>query len=351
MAETAIVQQRPAALALASVDPQALISQAIAAGAGIETMERLVALAREVRQMAARDAWYEAMARFQGECPSIYKTRSATIRTRQGGSYAYSFAPLDEIKPKVDPVLAKFGLSARWTSPVIEPTKVTVECLVSHELGHSESSGPVTMPIIQGQEDTGANPMQRVAIAMTYAKRYSLLGIIGMAPEDDDDAKGAGTVAGAAGAAPPPQSEDGSALVTGIETKTGTSKANKPWTMYTITFDDGRSGTTFSESLMTVAHDAKNFGARVVPTLEQKGQYWNLLELVMVEPEAGEAVAFITENNENRLLAIARGLKPVAWTDDQLHDLLTSKGIGSVKEIPLAEYEAIIDAIKAGPKK
>ena len=120
---------------------------------------------------------------------------------------------------------------------------------------------------------------------------------------------------------------------------------------FRITFDDGRSGTTFSESLMTVAHDAKNFGARVVPTLEQKGLYWNLLELVMVEPEAGEAVAFITENNENRLLAIARGLKPVAWTDDQLHDLLTSKGIGSVKEIPLAEYEAIIDAIKAGPKK
>ena len=271
MAETAIVQQRPAALALASVDPQALISQAIAAGAGIETMERLVALAREVRQMAARDAWYEAMARFQGECPSIYKTRSATIRTRQGGSYAYSFAPLDEIKPKVDPVLAKFGLSARWTSPVIEPTKVTVECLVSHELGHSESSGPVTMPIIQGQEDTGANPMQRVAIAMTYAKRYSLLNILGLAPEADEDGGGKG---------------------------------------------NGQEPTAAEASAAGPSGDA-----------------------------------LINEGQVRRFYAIARGTKPVAWTDEQITKLLNEHSYETVKAVKLRDYDTIVDLLKAGPGK
>ena len=345
------VLARRESTSLARLDPQALIAQAIQTGSGIETMERLVALAREVRADQAREAWYDAMAEFQRQCPAIKKTASAEIRTKSGAKFTYKFAPLDEITSTIQPVMGPLGLSVSWRS-AIEADRVVVSCRISHTLGHHEDSGDVAMPIETAEVGgSGANPAQRVGIALTYAKRYSLLGIIGMAPEDDDDAKGAGTVAGAAGAAPPPQSEDGSALVTGIETKTGTSKANKPWTMYTITFDDGRSGTTFSESLMTVAHDAKNFGARVVPTLEQKGQYWNLLELVMVEPEAGEAVAFITENNEKRLLAIARGLKPVAWTDDQLHDLLTSKGIGSVKEIPLAEYEAIIDAIKAGPKK
>ncbi len=44
------------------------------------------------------------------------------------------------------------------------------------------------MPIGGGDDRSGANPAQRVGIAATYAKRYSLLGILGIAPEDDDDA-------------------------------------------------------------------------------------------------------------------------------------------------------------------
>ena len=81
---------------------------------------------------------------------------------------------------------------------------------------------------------------------------------------------------------------DGSALVTGVSSKTGKNKAGRAWTMYAITFDDGRSGSTFDEPLARAAADAKAAQALVIPVLEQKGQYWNLTELARVssaEPE------------------------------------------------------------------
>lgn len=168
---------------LAGLDPQTLILTAIEKGAGIDTMERLVALAKEVREIQAREAWYEAMARFQATCPSIKKTKTARIVGR--ATYSYSYAPLDEIMSVIQPVMGPLGLSVSWRSRV-EVDKVIVSCRVSHTFGHHEESGEIAMPIVVG-DGTGANPAQRVGIATTYAKRYALLGIIGMAPEDDED--------------------------------------------------------------------------------------------------------------------------------------------------------------------
>ena len=170
------------------LDPQALIVKAIEAGAGIDTMERLVALAKDVREVQAREAWYSAMAEFQRTCPPIKKTATANITTRTGPGYSYHYAPLDEIMGVIQPEMGPLGLSVSWRSR-FEPGQVIVSCRVSHTLGHHEESGDIAMPVVQGDGASGANPAQRVGIAATYAKRYSLLGIIGMAPEDDDDAQ------------------------------------------------------------------------------------------------------------------------------------------------------------------
>ena len=47
-------------MSLATLNPQALMAMAIEKGAGIETLEKLVALATEVKRMTAREAWYKA---------------------------------------------------------------------------------------------------------------------------------------------------------------------------------------------------------------------------------------------------------------------------------------------------
>jgi hypothetical protein len=273
MTETAQVVQHPARQesTLARLDPQVLIEKAIEANVGIETMERLVALAERVREIQAKAAWYDAMAEFQRTCPAIVK--SATARMPK---YSYKFAPLDEICSTIQPVMGPLGLSMRWTTPKIEGDKVTIACIISHRFGHFESSGDVVMPIMgatqrnDGSGEGGANAAQRVGISMTYAKRYALLGIIGMAPEDDDDA------------------------------------GNAP-------ADEGQGR----------AEDQP--------------------------PLPGQAL--ITEPQTKRFYAIARGTKPVAWNDEQIHDLLTSYQLNAVAEIPMAVYDAIVDKLKAGPKK
>ncbi len=174
--------------ALARIDTQALLLKAIESNAGIETMERLVALAKDMKAQMAREAWYEAMAAFQRECPAIKKTREATIPTRGGGGFSYSYAPLDEIVAVVQPILGAHGLSVSWRTR-LEANQVIACCRISHVLGHSEDSGDTHIPIVQG--DGGANPMQRVGIATTYARRYSLVSVLGLAPEDDDDGQAA----------------------------------------------------------------------------------------------------------------------------------------------------------------
>jgi hypothetical protein len=185
--------------ALARLDPQSLISQAIEKGAGIETLERLVALAERVQKITAKQAYDAAMAEFQRDCPPIFKTREARIATRTGGGYKYTFAPLDEITAVISPHMGKVGLSFRWRVPSPEEwksdgDKIAQICRITHAAGHYEESGVVTMPVERAVEGgSGANPMQRVGIALTYAKRYSLLTAIGRAPEDDDqDGAGGG---------------------------------------------------------------------------------------------------------------------------------------------------------------
>ncbi len=176
--------------ALVRIDPQLLLAKAVEGNASIETLERLVALAKDVREVQAREAWHEAMAEFQRRCPAIKKTSKAHIETARG-SYSYSYAPLDQIMEVVRPLLGELGLSVFWSSRV-EPQRVNVFCRIAHVLGHSESSGEISMPIPDASERGGGNPAQRVGSALTYARRYSLLQVTGLAPEDDDDATGVG---------------------------------------------------------------------------------------------------------------------------------------------------------------
>jgi ERF superfamily len=175
----------PEPVALARLDPQALISKAIEAGAGIDTLERLVTLAKDIRQVTAREAWYEAMAQFQQTCPAILKSKTAKIVTARG-SYSYSYATLEEILGVVQPLLGQLGLSVSWRQKH-DPHAVEASCVVAHKLGHQEESGFIAMPY---GTDGRMNPAQAVGSALTYARRYSLLAILGLAPEDDDDAEG-----------------------------------------------------------------------------------------------------------------------------------------------------------------
>lgn len=246
------------------VNPQALIQAAVETGAGMETLERLVALYKDVRAERAKAAWHKAMAEFQRTCPPVFKTATAQIKTRTGAGYSYSFAPLQEILGTVQPVLAPLGLSVSFRVKH-GPNQVIASARVSHEFGHSEESGEVQMPVVD--EGSGANAAQRVGIAATYAKRYALLAILGLAPESDTDSgKGeppkmqqprrASEPAPAPAPAPEPASTAPlpnvwTGLVLAVDEKAG-----KGWKLYSVRCEGGETFSTFDAKHARFAREA-----------------------------------------------------------------------------------------------
>lgn len=249
------------------INPQALIQAAVETGAGMETLERLVALYKDVRAERAKAAWHKAMAEFQRTCPPILKTATAQIRTRTGAGYSYSFAPLQEILGTVQPHLAPLGLSVSFRVKH-GPNQVIASARISHEFGHFEESGEVQMPVVD--EGSGANAAQRVGIASTYAKRYALLAILGLAPESDTDA-GKGEPpkveqprrASDAGRpeeagpkpAPAPQPQKSTSLWVGTVLSVD-EKRGKGWTLYSVRGEDGMTFSTFDAKHARFAREA-----------------------------------------------------------------------------------------------
>ena len=131
--------------------------------------------------MAKHDNIAAALAAFQADIPSIAK--SATADT---GKYSYSYAPLDELVPLILPLLAKHGM-AFTTVPTFRqfgegrPEFVLYAALI-HESGQKiEGDYPLVDP---------RTPPQQIGSAITYARRYALTALTGVAPggEDDDGA-------------------------------------------------------------------------------------------------------------------------------------------------------------------
>lgn len=176
----------------ATVNPEALLATAIEKGVGIETLERLLALREKLNAENARAAFFQALAGFQSECPIIPKTKTAKIEGSRG-SYTYSYAPLEVIVARVQPLLQKWGLSAVFDTVVTDVALQSV-CTVHHVAGHHEASS-FQVPIDKAAR---MNDAQKVASASTYAKRYAYCNALGiLTGDDDDDAHSAGpTVTG-----------------------------------------------------------------------------------------------------------------------------------------------------------
>lgn len=261
-----IVKRESQSIEQVTLDPQALITKAIEAGSGVETLERLFALAKDVQATKARSAWYAAMADFQRSCPSPKKDKTANA-----GSFAFKYATLDEWMSTILPVMGPLGLSVSWRKHEEAKDAVTYSCIVSHELGHSEESGPVTMPVMAGlPNDRGANAAQRVGIAHSYAMRYSLRAIIGLAPTDDEEAAPSGpqvqqpqraSAPPAAAAKPAGQVEVWTGTIKSVTEQKGTTNG-KAWTLYEVEGTDGFKCGTFHKSERDFAKEA--IGSEVV---------------------------------------------------------------------------------------
>lgn len=124
----------------------------------------------------------EALAQAQALFKPILKDKVATVRMRKGdnagGTYTYNYADLSSVIDATKEALSKNGLA------IMQPVEFQGERLVLHtKLLHSSgemqsSFWPLPPP---------HTPAQEMGSALTYARRYSMSAILGVASEDDDD--------------------------------------------------------------------------------------------------------------------------------------------------------------------
>ena len=115
-----------------------------------------------------------ALAKASADFPDIKKDAKVSIPTKAGGQFEFKYATLGAIYKAVRPALSENGLSI--VHLVDGPALVTV---LQHSSGESISS---TIPIGQPRE------WKEYGSALTYAKRYAVSGLLGVAADDDTDA-------------------------------------------------------------------------------------------------------------------------------------------------------------------
>lgn len=123
-----------------------------------------------------------ALAKAQGEFVAIEKAKTAKVKgqTKDGRSfdYTYKYADIADVLAGLLPPLSKHGLS------VIQPTLVIdgvmmIRTRILHASGQwIESDYPVSS--INGDH-------QKMGGALTYARRYALCSLVGVAAEEDTD--------------------------------------------------------------------------------------------------------------------------------------------------------------------
>ena len=120
-----------------------------------------------------------ALAAVQREIPSVAKGATATVQTKTGGEYKYQYADLAVITPLILPLLGRNGL-AFTAQPTLVGDAFVLQYTLAHESGETVA-GMYPLP-----DPIGAKP-QEIGSAITYARRYALCAVTGVAPGGDDD--------------------------------------------------------------------------------------------------------------------------------------------------------------------
>jgi hypothetical protein len=122
----------------------------------------------------------EALAELQAALPDVGKGQTANA-----GTYSYSYADLADCSTAIMPRLAAHGLSFSAKPTLTEDGRFVLRYVLRHASGEDDG-GDYPLP------DPTKASAQQVGSAITYARRYTLCAVTGLAPHgEDDDGKAA----------------------------------------------------------------------------------------------------------------------------------------------------------------
>lgn len=135
----------------------------------------------------------KALVAAQLELQDPRKLRTAKVRTKSGADYSYSYSGLQDVIPTIRKVLSGHGIAITQCASMGERGPL-VTTQLTHVSGQYFRSA-LTMP-------SGPSP-QDIGSAITYARRYSVEAMLGLAAEDDDGQRAQASVeAGPVASAP-----------------------------------------------------------------------------------------------------------------------------------------------------
>ncbi len=106
------------------------------------------------------------------------KAFGPALKDRVNAGFKSKYADLGACIDAVENALLDNGIACYHESTE-DPAGITVECVLLHESGEMIRGGKLHVPAVK-QDPQGFGS------AMTYARRYSLMAVCGIAPEDDD---------------------------------------------------------------------------------------------------------------------------------------------------------------------
>ena len=160
-----------------------MITQAIASGASIDVMERLLAMRRELREEESRVAYYAAMSAVESELPAI-------VRDADNDQTRSKYARLEKINAAITPVYTRHGISLSFdTADCPTPGEIRTVCHVSHAGGYSTTRHVDLPPDGVGLKgNANKTEVHARGSTLSYARRYLALLVfnVQLANEDDD---------------------------------------------------------------------------------------------------------------------------------------------------------------------
>lgn len=166
----------------AVMTPMEMLDRAVSQNASVETLSKLMDLQERWEANQARKAFEAAMSEVKSDLPRIVKNKTVDFTTQKGRTN-YQYEDLAGIMNQIGPVLSKHGLSVRYRTSAEPNQPITVTCIISHSMGHSEEN-----TLMAGKDDSGnKNSIQAIGSTVTYLQRYTLKAALGLAAGADDD--------------------------------------------------------------------------------------------------------------------------------------------------------------------
>lgn len=126
-----------------------------------------------------------ALVAAQAEIPNPDRNRTVKVKTNNSGEYSFTYTTLDHVFEVVRPILYKHGLGFMQSPASDETGAIFVTTRIWHKSGQwIESDSPrIALRDKDGPQQAGS--------LVTYLKRYSICGLLGIATEEDDDGNAA----------------------------------------------------------------------------------------------------------------------------------------------------------------